>query len=125
MKTTLILAIATALVLVLVAVATFSLFGAKNTPEETSWSMGATVMNEEGETTTEMVVEGQRVYGNISEIGKDYLIIDGSLKLGTDEHTKVYENEVALDDLKEGDRVRVDYANNFEALRIYLQRSEE
>lgn len=121
MKTTVLVAILIAVAVVVVAV--FLLSVTNKGPEERSWSASVTQVTEEEETTES--IEGQRVYGSISEIGKNYLIIDGSLKLEIDEqideHTKIYDksDEITLDDLKAGDRVRVDYTNNLEAFRIY------
>jgi len=101
------------------------LFGADSTLEETRWSKGVTEIDEEGEKATE-VTEGQRIYGSISEIGEDYIVVD-TLKLEVNERTKIYDSgtEIRLSDLNDGDRVRVDYTDNFEAFRIYLQQGEE
>jgi uncharacterized protein YxeA len=123
MKTTLLLAIMVALILVVVAA--FLLFETKSTPEETRWSKGVTQITEEGEKATE-VTEGQRLYGGISEIGEDYIVVD-TLKLEVNERTKIYDNstEIRLSDLNDGDRIRVDYTDNFEAFRIYLQQGKE
>jgi len=123
MKTASLLAITVALALVVVAA--FLLFGADSTLEETRWSKGVTEIDEEGEKATE-VTEGQRIYGSISEIGEDYIVVD-TLKLEVNERTKIYDSgtEIRLSDLNDGDRVRVDYTDNFEAFRIYLQQGEE
>ncbi len=116
MKTTLLL---TAIVAIaLVAIAVFLLFLSKG-PTEESWSVGTSQITEEGETTTESI-GGQRIYGNISEIGKDYITVE-DLKLKITERTNIRENgsNIAIDDLKVGDYVNVDYTDNFEAFSIY------
>lgn len=117
MKTTLLLAAIVAIALI--AVAVFLLFPSKG-PIEESWSIGTSQVTEEGETTTEESIRGQRIYGNISEIGKDYITIEG-LKLKITERTRVYEGteEISLDDLRVGDYVRIDSTDNFEAFSIY------
>lgn len=116
MKTTLLLTAIAAIALV--AVAVFLLFPSKG-PIEESWSIGTSQVTEEGETTTESI-GGQRIYGNISEIGKDYITIE-DLKLKITERTRVYEGteEISLDDLRVGDYVRIDSTDNFEAFSIY------
>jgi len=67
-------------------------------------------------------VSGRITYGNMSEIGKDYITIE-DLKLKITERTSIRENgsDIAIDDLRVGDYVRIDCTDNFEAFSIYRE----